>query len=61
MARLALDHIVVIRRKAEAWRSWRYRRATLARLLAREGMMSPVANAYTAVREQVISNKPLVW
>ena len=23
----------------EAWRSWRYRRATLARLLAREGMM----------------------
>ena len=24
----------------EAWRHWRYRRATLARLLAREGMMT---------------------
>jgi WD40 repeat protein/serine/threonine protein kinase len=45
----------------EAWRHWRYRRATLARLLAREGMMSEVALAYTAVREQVVSNKPLVW
>jgi hypothetical protein len=45
----------------EAWRHWRYRRATLARLLAREGMMSQVANAYTSVSEQVISNKPLVW
>jgi TPR repeat protein len=45
----------------EAWRHWRYRRATLGRLLARAGMMSQVANAYTAVREQVISNKPLVW
>jgi hypothetical protein len=26
----------------EAWRHWRYRRATLARLLAREGMMGQV-------------------
>src|SRR5208282_2542261 len=34
----------------EVWRGWRYRRATLARLLAREGMMSQVADAYTAVR-----------
>jgi TPR repeat protein len=33
----------------DAWRSWRYRRATLARLLAREGMMQQVAEAYTAV------------
>jgi WD40 repeat protein/serine/threonine protein kinase/TPR repeat protein len=40
----------------EAWRRWRYRRATLARLLAREGMMTQVADAYTSVREQVISH-----
>jgi TPR repeat protein len=26
----------------EAWRHWRYRRATLARLLAREGMMGQI-------------------
>jgi TPR repeat protein len=30
----------------DAWRNWRYRRATLARFLAREGMMQEVANAY---------------
>jgi TPR repeat protein len=35
----------------DAWRHWRYRRATLARLLAREGMMQQVADAYTAVLE----------
>ena len=40
----------------EAWRGWRYRRATLARLLAREGMMTQVADAYTSVHEQVISH-----
>jgi TPR repeat protein len=45
----------------EAWRGWRYRRATLARLLAREGMMSQVADAYTTVREQMISHTPAVW
>jgi WD40 repeat protein/serine/threonine protein kinase len=45
----------------EAWRHWRYRRATLARLLAREGMMSQVADAYTSVREQTISHKPALW
>jgi TPR repeat protein len=33
----------------EAWRHWRYRRATLARLLARQGMMQQVADAYTQV------------
>jgi TPR repeat protein len=33
------------------WRNWRYRRATLARLLAREGMMQQVADTYTAVHE----------
>jgi TPR repeat protein len=35
-----------------AWRSWRYRRATLARLLAREGMIHQVANSYQTVRDQ---------
>jgi WD40 repeat protein/TPR repeat protein len=34
----------------EAWRHWRYRRATLARLLAREGMMQQVADAYASIR-----------
>ena len=33
----------------DAWRTWRYRRATLARLLAREGWMQQVADAYQAV------------
>ena len=45
----------------EAWRGWRYRRATLARLLAREGMMGPVADAYTSVREQMSSHGPRLW
>jgi TPR repeat protein len=36
----------------DTWRHWRYRRATLARVLAREGMMSQVADAYVAVRDQ---------
>ena len=35
-----------------AWRSWRYRRASLARLLAREGMMQEVADAYDDVRRK---------
>jgi WD40 repeat protein/class 3 adenylate cyclase len=33
----------------DAWRHWRYRRATLARLLARDGMMQQVADAYARV------------
>ncbi len=33
----------------DAWRHWRYRRATLARLLARQGMMQQVADTYAAV------------
>ena len=32
----------------EAWRDWRYRRASLARLLSREGMTQQVADAYAA-------------
>ena len=34
----------------DAWRDWRYRRASLARLLAREGMMQEIADAYEDVR-----------
>jgi WD40 repeat protein len=30
----------------EAWQQWRYRRATLARLLARDGLMRQVADAF---------------
>jgi energy-coupling factor transporter ATP-binding protein EcfA2 len=40
----------------EAWRNWRYRRATLARLLAREGMMQQVAEAYIAARDKRTSH-----
>jgi hypothetical protein len=36
----------------EAWKSWRYRRATLARLLAHEGMMPQAADAYRAAQGQ---------
>jgi TPR repeat protein len=34
------------------WRSWRYRRATLAHLLARAGLIEQVASAYEAVLAQ---------
>jgi TPR repeat protein len=33
----------------ETWKHWRYRRATLARLLAHEGMMQQVGDAYGEV------------
>jgi len=36
----------------EAWRHWRYRRATLARLLATQGMMQRVADTYAEVLER---------
>jgi WD40 repeat protein/serine/threonine protein kinase len=36
----------------DAWKNWRYRRATLARLLAQEGMMAQVAGAYASVVEK---------
>ncbi|MDE2250412.1 MAG: hypothetical protein KGL25_03290, partial [Gammaproteobacteria bacterium] len=35
----------------EAWYLWRYRRATLARYLAREGLMQTVADAYNNARQ----------
>jgi eukaryotic-like serine/threonine-protein kinase len=34
----------------DAWRYWRYRRASLARLLAREGLMQQAADAYASIR-----------
>jgi hypothetical protein len=33
----------------DAWRDWRYRRASLARVLALAGMMREVAQEYTRV------------
>jgi WD40 repeat protein/serine/threonine protein kinase len=45
----------------ETWRNWRYRRASLARLLAREDMMQEVADAYDAVRIQYTAATPGVW
>jgi hypothetical protein len=38
----------------DAWRNWRYHRASLARLLAREGMMEDVAGVYDSVRKQYV-------
>jgi TPR repeat protein len=35
-----------------AWKGWRYRRATLARLLAQQGMMQQVADAYGATLDK---------
>jgi WD40 repeat protein/TPR repeat protein len=43
----------------DAWRNWRYRRASIARLLAREGMMQEVAGEYDAVRTQY--KPPSAW
>ncbi len=34
----------------ETWRNWRYRRASLARVLARDGMMYDVAKTYEGIR-----------
>ena len=45
----------------DAWKSWRYRRATLARLLAREGMMQQVADAYVMVLTQFAPPPPTTW
>ena len=36
----------------EAWKSWRYRRASIARRLAHDGLMKAVAAVYDAVRRQ---------
>jgi WD40 repeat protein/serine/threonine protein kinase len=44
----------------DAWRNWRYRRASLARLLARDGMMPQTADAYENVRTRY-APPPTVW
>jgi TPR repeat protein len=35
----------------DTWRNWRYRRASLARVLARDGLMFDVASTYESVRQ----------
>jgi WD40 repeat protein/serine/threonine protein kinase len=45
----------------EAWSGWRYRRASLARLLARAGMMTEVSNVYKRIRGQYAPPSPSVW
>jgi TPR repeat protein len=42
------------------WRNWRYHRASLARLLAHQGMMQQVADSYTAILQQA-SSPPSLW
>ena len=45
----------------DAWRNWRYHRATFARLLARENLMQQVADAYTIVRDTRPPRPPNWW
>jgi hypothetical protein len=37
----------------DAWKHWRYRRASLARLLAQDGLMQQVADGYREVLAKV--------
>jgi hypothetical protein len=45
----------------DAWRNWRYHRASLARLLERSGMTKQVADAYDEVRRQYAPPPPTIW
>jgi WD40 repeat protein/serine/threonine protein kinase len=45
----------------DAWRNWRYRRASLARLLAGERMMQEVADVYEGVRKQYAPPPTPLW
>lgn len=45
----------------DAWKHWRYRRATLARILAKEGMMQQVADAYSAIIDKWTPHPPTLW
>jgi WD40 repeat protein/tRNA A-37 threonylcarbamoyl transferase component Bud32 len=45
----------------EAWRRWRYRRASLARSLARAGMMQEVAEVYGGVWMVDAQGPPTLW
>jgi WD40 repeat protein/serine/threonine protein kinase/TPR repeat protein len=44
----------------DVWRNWRYRRASLARLLAQQGMMQEVARVYDGVRQRY-APPPAQW
>jgi dipeptidyl aminopeptidase/acylaminoacyl peptidase len=55
----AFEYYAAASRRAELenwpdgnWRDWRFRRATLARLLARRGLMKEIADRYTKVVER---------
>jgi tetratricopeptide (TPR) repeat protein len=45
----------------EAWKYWRYRRATLARLLGNVGMMQQAADAYSAMLAKGAPRPPMWW
>ncbi len=45
----------------EEWRDWRYRRASLARVLAREGRMQATAEAYEVIRDRYRSQARPLW
>jgi eukaryotic-like serine/threonine-protein kinase len=45
----------------DAWRDWRYHRASLARVLAREGMMQQVVDSYTTILAQSIPRPVSLW
>ena len=45
----------------DSWRNWRYRRASLARLLAHDGLMPQVAAAYAAVRDRTTPRPRTAW
>ena len=42
----------------DLWVDWRYRRASLARLLEREGMMREVGDVYATVRQKYAPAMP---
>jgi WD40 repeat protein len=45
----------------DAWRHWRYRRASLARLLAHEGLMPQIADAYQVVLNRWSTQPTSFW
>lgn len=45
----AAEHAQTLEWPDAVWKSWRYRRATLARILAADGLMEQVADAYSRV------------
>ena len=45
----------------DTWKHWRYRRATLARVLAREGMMQQVSDAYQKELDKKSPQSSSMW